>query len=73
MTDTFVGLRTYIGIALSLLGAFGVFQRLGVNQDQFAQFLDQVIAVVGGGVALFFNWKNHQAMSAAGITADTRQ
>ncbi len=73
MTETFTGLRVYTGIFLSLLGAFGVFQRLGVSQEQFAQFLDQVIAVIGGGVALYFNWKNHRAMEAAGITAETKQ
>lgn len=56
------GYRTYTSIVLVLLGSFGVLEKLGITQEEAAQFLDSVMVVVAGASALYFNYQNHKRM-----------
>lgn len=61
------GYRTTLAILLSLLGGVGVFERLGVTQDEVAQFIDILFTAVFGLTALYLNRKNHLEMKEAGL------
>jgi len=57
------GYRTYISIVLSLLGAFGVFEKTGVTQADVASVLDTALALGSGMAALYYNYQNHKKMA----------
>ena len=41
------GLKGYFGILITILGTVGVFDYMGVTQDEFSIFLDNAVQVVG--------------------------
>lgn len=62
MIQIMQGYRTYVSIILSLLGAFGFFEKTGLAKEEVADTIDAVMVAVFGVTALYFNWKNHQKM-----------
>lgn len=56
------GYKTYLTILLSLLGSFGVFEKLGVTRDEVAEVLDLGFAFGFGVVSLYLNYLNHKKM-----------
>lgn len=56
------GYRVYIGLLLSVLGSFGVFEKAGVTQEEAAKAVDVLVTLIGFGVATYFNWVNHKKM-----------
>jgi len=51
-----------ISIVLSVAGGLGVFEKLGITQDEAAQVIDLGIAFAMGLSALYFNYVNHKKM-----------
>ena len=56
------GYRTYTSIILMIIGWFGLFERLGVTREEVSKLIDDIMVVVFGVTAIYYNWKNHQKM-----------
>ena len=56
------GYRTYTMIILSILGGMGVFEKLGVTQEDVANSIDLAIQLGAGVFALWLNYQNHKKM-----------
>jgi len=54
------GYRTWIGLVLTILGAVGIFKKIGVTQEEVAQIVDAVIQLAGLVLAAYGNYKSHQ-------------
>mgnify|MGYP001500572772 CR=1 FL=1 len=56
------GYRTYVSILLTVAGSFGLFERIGVTQEDVAKVIDLVVVAGAGIAALYLNWQNHKKM-----------
>lgn len=57
------GYKTWIGLVLTILGAVGIFEKLGVTKEEVSQIIDTVMQLVGLVLASYGNYKSHQKIS----------
>jgi len=58
------GYKTWVGIAMILLGWFGAADL--VTEDQVAEVLDVVFQLIGMGITIYGNYKAHREIKALG-------
>ncbi len=57
------GYKTWIGIALTLLGTLGVYDKLGIAQDQVAKLIELASQFVGLAITIYGNYDSHKRLS----------
>ena len=56
------GYKTWIGLILTMLGVFGVFEKIGISKDQINQILDGAVQLVGLIVTAYGNYDAHKRL-----------
>lgn len=64
------GYKGWTGFAITLLGSFGVFEYMGVTQDEFSKFIDNIVQVVGFILAVWGYVDAKLRMKKAGMHTD---
>lgn len=54
------GYRTWAGLLLAILGVVGVFEKLGITQNEVSVILDAAMQLIGLVWASYGNYKAHQ-------------
>lgn len=54
------GYKTWIGLVLTILGAVGIFGKIGITQEEVSQIIDVAMQLAGLVLASYGNFKAHQ-------------
>jgi hypothetical protein len=56
------GYKTWIGLIMTILGTLGLFEKLGVSQDQVSKIIDAGMQLFGLVYAAYGNWDAHRRL-----------
>lgn len=59
------GYKTWTGLVLTALGAFGVFDRIGISQESVSGIIDAAVTLGGLVFAAYGNYSAHQRLRQA--------
>lgn len=59
----FQGYKTWVGLVLATLGAVGVFEKSGIEQEQASQIIDGFVQLAGLLIAAYGNWDAHRRLT----------
>lgn len=57
------GYKTWIGLVITILGAIGVFAKLGLTEDEVAKIIDAIVQLAGLILVAYGNYKSHQKIN----------
>ena len=59
------GYRTWIGLAITLIGSLGVLDKIGMTGNEAGQLADVVFQLAGLVIAAYGNYQAHKRLEAA--------
>lgn len=62
MSKILKGYKTWLGIALTLIGTLGIYENLGISQDQLAKLIESLAQFIGLAITIYGNYDSHKRL-----------
>lgn len=60
MLTSLTGYRTWLGLAITIIGTFGLYEKLGLSKDDVSQIVDTAVTLAGLILAAYGNYQAHK-------------